>query len=117
MHRLVCHAQLSHLLLVDLFNGRVSELFVEDVKKGIPSGISISQASLVGVVIVGWDIPIAVVKVYPLVLCRTFEERGGKHHHLGVEREILSKHFEVHLTVSEESVDVVVLPLEPGRDH
>ncbi len=53
MRRLVCHAQLSHLLLVDLFDGRVSELFVEDVKKGIPSGISISQASLVGVVIVG----------------------------------------------------------------
>ncbi len=116
MHWLICHAQFSHLFLMDLLNGGVPELFMEGVDEGVPLGVSISWTLSVGVIIVRRNVPVAVAKVYPPVLSGTFEERGGEHHHLRVKQEVLSKCFEIHLTVPKEMVNVVVLPLEFGWD-
>ncbi len=111
------HAHLLHLFLVYFFDGGVMELFTEDFREDFPAGISISRTGFILILVVR-DIPVGVPEVDPPVLGGSwFKEGGGKHHHLGIEGEVLLERLEVRLTVSQESVYVIVLALELGGEQ
>ncbi len=82
--RISSHAQLTHLFLVDFFDGRVAELFSEQVTEVFPARIAVAGSSVVSIIVVvifGWRIPVFLSKVYLPALGVTLKVRGGKDHH------------------------------------
>lgn len=93
------------------------ELFLEQLSEAVPVGVVVAGSSLIIFIVVGWCVPVFVMKVDPPVLHGPFEVRGGKYHH---ERwhpqEVLPERFKVCQAVPEESFNIVVLPFEGSWD-
>ncbi len=78
---------------MDLLDGGVTELFVEEVDECAPARISIARSGSVIFIVIGGYVPVGVAEVNPPVLGGSgFEEGGGENHHLGIEGEVLPKH-------------------------
>ncbi len=115
--RIAAHRHLLHALLVDLLNGGVMELFMEQAHEEFPSGVPIAWTSFVVFIVVWQDVPVGVAEVDPPILRGSwFEEGGGEDHHLRMEGKILPEHLKVCLAVPQESVNVIMFPFELGRD-
>ncbi len=113
MHWFIPHAQFSHSLLVDLLNGRVPELFMEQFSEFVPRGVPISGPPFI---VIRWYIPIFFLEMYPPVLGSPFKMQGGEYHHeRGDPYEVLLECLEVGFAVSKEPIDIVVLPFEGSR--
>ncbi len=108
----ISHAHLSHPLLVDFFDGGVTELLAEEFGELIPSRIPVLGPLLIVVIFIR-DVPVVSPEMHPPVLSGSFEMRGGENHHGGGESSVvLFEDVKVHLTVPKESVDVIMLPFE-----
>ncbi len=106
---IAAHLHALHCLLVLLFTGRVTECGLEFEDEVVPVGISESGSRGVSIVV---D-PKVFATMGPPVLGAFYEERGRADHHKGWDSsELVAVRLEVGVAVTEESVHVIMFPLE-----